>query len=106
MARQIARMDELIAEPGKCFRIEVFNDPVDHAPHAGNARGVGMIGEPDIKGKNRVDIERHHFRAHDVNVGRRPADAGAFDNGPQQRRAVVGAEFDEFAERDAGKQSA
>jgi len=97
-------MDELVAEPRKHLRIEILDDPVDHPPHPWHARRIGMIGEPDIERENRIDIERHHLRSHHMDIGRRPADAGALDDGPEQRAGIVGGEFHELAQLHIGKQ--
>ena len=104
MARQIARMNKLVAEPGEDLGIEILYDPVEHAPHPRHARCVGMVGQPDIEREDRVDIQRHHLRSHHMHVGRRPADASAHDDGPQQRAGIVGGEFDELAQLHIGKQ--
>ena len=102
---QVVRMNELVAKPRKRLRVEVFHDPIDQAPDARNTRRIRMIGQPDIVRKDRVDVEGYHFGAHGVDVRRRPSNAGALYNCPEQCRAVVCAKRHEFLKRHTGEKT-
>ena len=75
-----------------------------HSPHPRHARRIGVIGEPDVEREDRVDLERHQLRAHHMDIGRRPADAGTLEQRPQQRTGIVGGEFHQLAQLDIGEQ--
>src|SRR5882672_2709400 len=87
-------MDELIAEPGIFAAIERLDGPVDQLLDAWDPLRIGMVGEPDIERKLDVDVERNQGPGDRRDVGRQPADAGAFRDGPDMRAGDVVAHRD------------
>src|SRR5579871_2960519 len=84
-ALQIARMNELVPEPGIFATVERLHGPVDHMLNPGNFFRVGMIGEPDVEIELDVDVERYQRVAERRHIGGQPSDARAFGDRPQMR---------------------
>ena len=52
-------MDEVLTKPGKLYRIERLDDPIDYMTDPLNSFARGMVGQPDIEGTMQADIDRN-----------------------------------------------
>src|SRR5262249_47593946 len=72
--RKAVGMNELVPEPGVSTGIEHLRDPGDGLADARDPLGIRAIGQPDVVGGIRPQVERDQVRPQGLDISRQGAD--------------------------------
>src|SRR5216683_747179 len=92
---KLARVNEIVAEPGASLWIEFLDRPVDHPADPRHLTEIGMVAQPDVEGINPIDVERDHGRSDREIVGRQPTHCQPVDDRRIESGADIRAHCDE-----------